>query len=152
MKPPRHILIGTDFSDASAPALAAGSELARTFGARVTLVHVFDVTDIVPPISIPQPRQVEKALESEMEAKVQGKLGAVREQSLADIAEVDVAAVSHPNPAHGVCTLAEELDVDLIVLATHGRTGLRHLLIGSVAERVVRHARRPVLVVRSHAP
>ena len=49
-----------------------------------------------------------------------------------------------------ICNLAEQSDVDLIITATHGRTGFKHLLIGSVAERVVRHAPRSVLVVPSH--
>ena len=53
-------------------------------------------------------------------------------------------------PAVEICTVAEQRDIDLIITATHGRTGLNHLLMGSVAEQVVRRARRPVLVVPSH--
>jgi nucleotide-binding universal stress UspA family protein len=54
------------------------------------------------------------------------------------------------SPALEICNFAEKRDVDLIITATHGRTGLKHMLMGSVAERVVRHAQRPVLVVPSH--
>ena len=54
-------------------------------------------------------------------------------------------------PSDGILKQAEEMDADLIVLATHGRTGVSHLLIGSVAERVIRGSRRPVLVVRPKA-
>lgn len=53
-------------------------------------------------------------------------------------------------PASEICEFAEERDIDLIITATHGRTGLKHLLMGSVAEQVVRHAHQPVLVVPSH--
>ena len=59
-------------------------------------------------------------------------------------------AVKVASPASEICDFAEERDVDLIITATHGRTGLKHLLMGSVAEQVVRHARQPVLVVPSH--
>ena len=59
-------------------------------------------------------------------------------------------AVKVASPASEICAFAEERDVDLIITATHGRTGLKHLLMGSVAEQVVRHARQPVLVVPSH--
>lgn len=59
-------------------------------------------------------------------------------------------AVKVAPPASEICAFAEERDVDLIITATHGRTGLKHLLMGSVAEQVVRHARQPVLVVPSH--
>lgn len=53
------------------------------------------------------------------------------------------------NPWHEVCAYADRAGVDLIVVATHGRTGLKHVLMGSVAERIVQHARCPVLVVKS---
>jgi hypothetical protein len=59
-------------------------------------------------------------------------------------------AVKIAPPASEICVFAEERNVDLIITATHGRTGLKHLLMGSVAEQVVRHARQPVLVVPSH--
>lgn len=52
------------------------------------------------------------------------------------------------NPAHAITEYAKEIDADLIVIPSHGRTGIKHLLIGSVAERVVRHAHCPVLVLR----
>lgn len=59
-----------------------------------------------------------------------------------------VVTLAPPGP--DICEFAEKRDVDLIITATHGRTGLKHLLLGSVAEHVVRHARQPVLVVPSH--
>lgn len=59
-------------------------------------------------------------------------------------------AVKMAPTASEICEFADERDVDLIITATHGRTGLKHLLMGSVAEQVVRHARQPVLVVPSH--
>ena len=55
------------------------------------------------------------------------------------------------SPAHAITSYAEKIGADLIIIATHGRTGLKHLLIGSVAERVVRHSAVPVLTLRSKA-
>ena len=59
-------------------------------------------------------------------------------------------SIRNGKPVSEICALAEERNVDLIVASTHGRTGLEHLLIGSVAEQVVRHAAQSVLVVPSH--
>jgi nucleotide-binding universal stress UspA family protein len=53
------------------------------------------------------------------------------------------------NPWRGVCDYAERQGIDLVVIATHGRTGLQHALIGSTAEKIVRHAPCPVLVVKA---
>jgi universal stress protein A len=61
------------------------------------------------------------------------------------------AQVTDGNPADAIVRMAEELDVDLIVMATHGRTGVPHIVLGSVAEKVVRHAPCPVLTIRQKA-
>ena len=71
------------------------------------------------------------------------------ETAFGDI-ELKTAVVLNANAAVGICDYAAKEEVDLIVLSTHGRTGLSHMLIGSVAERVVRHAPCPVLTLRSH--
>ncbi len=60
-------------------------------------------------------------------------------------------AITMGAPMQEICTLAEEKDVDLIITSTHGLTGFKHVLIGSIAEQVVRHAHCPVLVVPSHS-
>ena len=71
----------------------------------------------------------------------------LRDQHLSDI-EVDVAVVEDHAPARAICDYAENHDVDLIVVGSHGRGGMERWLIGSVAERVVRHAAADVYVVR----
>ena len=71
------------------------------------------------------------------------------EQRLGDLAKVKTALVVSESPAKGIVDYAEKEGVDLIVISTHGRTGLRRMMIGSVAERVVRHAHCPVLTLRS---
>ncbi|MCZ7684405.1 MAG: universal stress protein [Sandaracinaceae bacterium] len=67
----------------------------------------------------------------------------------AGVAKTKTALIVSTNAAEGICNYAAKENVDLIVLSTHGRTGLAHLLIGSVAEKVVRHAPCPVLTVRA---
>lgn len=148
MQLPKKILVATDFSDASKGALDAAASFAGASGGQVTLVHVFDPTPMVPPAAIPAPRRMEESIEHEMSDKIRAELEKVRKDKLADVQDVKVLAIKQPNPAAAICEQAEEDGSDLIVLGTHGRTGLTHLFIGSVAERVVRHAPCPVLAVR----
>jgi nucleotide-binding universal stress UspA family protein len=148
MQLPRHILVATDFSEASQGALESAAAFSTPKGARITLVHVFDPTPMVPPAAIPAPRRMEQKIEHELGEKVQAELEAIRTRELADVAEVEVLPLKHPNPAHAICDQAGRTGVDLVIVGTHGRTGLPHLFIGSVAERVVRHAPCPVLAVR----
>jgi universal stress protein A len=148
---PTHILVATDFSDASAPALAAAAAQARAADSKLTLIHVYDPTPMVPPAAIPTPRKMEESIAQEMGERVQSELERVRKEHLGEVPDVNVVAQRHANAAYAVCDYAHQNGVDLIVLGTHGRTGLSHLLIGSVAERVVRHARCPVLTVPSHS-
>ncbi|HJL33241.1 MAG TPA: universal stress protein, partial [Polyangiaceae bacterium LLY-WYZ-15_(1-7)] len=83
------------------------------------------------------------------EEKIHGAMRELVEQRLGDLAKVKTALVVSESPAKGIVDYAEKEGVDLIVISTHGRTGLRRMMIGSVAERVVRHAHCPVLTLRS---
>jgi nucleotide-binding universal stress UspA family protein len=138
------ILVATDFSRASELALEAAPMLALQNDAQVTLVHVLAV-DPLDDGAIEQ-STVEK---QELEAAVHAHLDALREQYLSDVRDVKTVIVRSRSTAEAICELAEKQDADLILIATHGRTGLAHFLIGSVTERVVRHAPCPVLVMRS---
>lgn len=146
MQIPKHIVVATDFSPASEPALDAAAALAREIGAKVSLIHVFDPMPLVPPAAIPRPERMEGAIEEEMREKIVELLEEMKAERLEGL-ECEVAAVNHDSAALGLCEWAEEHGADLVVVGTHGRTGLRRLLIGSVAERVVRHCHCPVLAV-----
>ena len=133
------ILFPTDFSESSAAAIPHATALARERGADLIIVHVTE-----PPGAL---------------AAAGGFAGAVDphpeydEQELKKVAPVDShVAYEHRlvrgQPAEEIVQLAADEDVDLIVMATHGRTGLGHLLMGSVAEAVVRTAPCPVLTFR----
>jgi nucleotide-binding universal stress UspA family protein len=148
MQLPKHILVATDFSATSREAVEAAAAFAQASKGKVTLVHVFDPAPMVPPAAIPAPRRMEAQIEKEMASKIHAELEAVRAGPLSDVPDVSIAVLKHPNPAHALCERAAEDGADLVIVGTHGRTGLSHLLIGSVAERVVRYAPCPVLAVR----
>lgn len=143
------ILVATDFSDAAKVGLSKAAELAREVGARVTVCHVLDPSPLAPIAS--DDERVKDAREGDLEKAVHGALTELLETYFTDVEDTKTAIIVSPNPAEGICHYAEKEDTDLIVLSTHGRTGLAHLLIGSVAERVVRHAPCPVLTVHAEA-
>ena len=147
------IVAPTDFSPASALALDAAALLARQFDASITLLYVYDPSLLSPLYVVPgaaglaaptmEPREFEDGALQELKR--------LREERLAQVPRVELAVKQHASAAEGICAYANEVGADLIVLSTHGRTGLSHLFIGSVAERVVRHASCPVLTMRSKA-
>lgn len=152
MSLPTHILVATDFSEASQPALRAAAAQAAASGSKISLAHVFDPTPMVPPAAIPAPRRMEDSIAKELSQKVEEELTRIRQAVFPEVGDVQVVPLRHANAAFALCEYAENNGVDLIVLGTHGRTGLKHLLIGSVAERVVRHAHCPVLTVPAPHP
>lgn len=140
------ILFPTDFSDAADAVRPHVLELARRYDADVHLLHVLE--NFVTPVdfawtSVPtaeiDARRNQAALErlQEMAAGLEIGKGMVH------------FVVEHGAAYHRIVEYAEQNDIDLICMATHGRTGLNHLLVGSTAERVVRHAPCPVL---THKP
>jgi nucleotide-binding universal stress UspA family protein len=144
-----HILVPTDFSDASELAVDAAAMLARELGAKITVVHVHDPDALRAPATIAWSPAEVKNLSDEIERSIDASFAILKEQRLKGIPDVDSVIVHDASASRAICDLAENLGTDLIVISTHGRTGLKHLLIGSVAERVVRHATCPVLTLRS---
>jgi len=142
---PTHIMVGTDFSRGAEAALDAAVMLAERAGARVTLIHVHD-----PMVLLPAPGEGEKVSLDHLlhvEEDLRRTLERVRLDRLGSVKDAQVELVIRSSPSHAMAERAAELGVDLIVVATHGRTGLAHFFIGSVAERTVRLAPCPVLVV-----
>lgn len=132
------ILCPVDFSDSSHMALRTACELARRFGAQIELLTVIE----------PMPTSelmVAQAYDYPIE-KARNDLSKLPPASLGP--QPVRRAVKIGYPADVIISYAREIDADLIVLGTHGRTGLTHLLLGSVAERVVQRARCAVLVTR----
>jgi nucleotide-binding universal stress UspA family protein len=144
----RRILVPLDFSPSADQALSYARAFAIDFGASLHLVHV--VEDRL--LSSPWPNEVyqgslyglRERLIKEAEKRLSDCASSVRTNGLRVTLDVLIGA-----PSHTIVDTANDLDADLIVMGTHGRTGISHLFIGSVAERVVRHAACPVLVVGS---
>ena len=134
-----HLIVPTDFSPSSELALTAATGLARRFRAHLTLVHVVDVPEEFSELNAAAYMRV-------METTVQREMETRRRRVEEAAVPVDTLVVRGA-AAQTIVDTARSKGVDLIVMGTHGRTGLQHLLIGSVAERVVRLAPCPVMVV-----
>ena len=137
----KHILACIDFSEHSTRALAEVGEYARANGSTVTLIHISDPQSFIPPQALLEP-----ASKSD-DAAHAAELAELRDAHLSDV-PVELAVIADHAPAKAICEYAENHGVDLIVVGSHGRGGMERWLIGSVAERVVRHSASNVYVVR----
>ncbi len=143
----RNILCPVDFSAPSRAALRAAAELAVQFESRLTLLHVYQVPVLGYPEAGPG-----SPFRTSM-AELAGRDLAEWKQEAERLARRTVATVCLEGvPWDRIAKYTQEHRPDLVVVGTHGHTGLMHVLIGSVAERVVRHAACPVLVVRETQP
>jgi nucleotide-binding universal stress UspA family protein len=142
------ILVPTDFSEPSLAAVDFAAGLAQPMGARLVLIYI--VQPAFPPTPLYEPRNLPE-VEAEITKAVEQRLAALRKERI-DEAIPSTAIVRHGTPYAEIVAAARDEGVDLIVIATHGHTRLKHLLLGSTAERVVRLAECPVLTVRAGAP
>jgi nucleotide-binding universal stress UspA family protein len=141
------ILVATDFSEPSATALEYGRAMARTFNATLHLVHVVDDFALRGMLADAAPANYTALLE-ELDAAGRRRLDAtIRDDDRRELGAKTVL-LSLTAPAPGIVSYATTANVDLIVMGTHGRGGWSHLVMGSVAEKVVRTAPCPVLTVR----
>jgi nucleotide-binding universal stress UspA family protein len=139
----KHVLAATDFSEASTAAVELAVTIARECGARLTLINVCEVpvfvevgaqADLITPIA-------------EMAWAKLGDLQATLLPRVPGVARIQKVGA----PWEQVLAAAAECGVDLLVVGTHGRRGVSHVILGSVAERLVRQSRIPVLTVRGMA-
>jgi nucleotide-binding universal stress UspA family protein len=138
-----NILVAVDFSDCSKAALDYAAVLARNVGATLTLVHV--VEPYVYPEDLSAGLTIEQ-VDARWMRTAREKLEELRRQTSTEKILSNVIVTMGPAWRQIVET-AKSRHADLIVTGTHGYTGLTHVVLGSTAERVVRHAGRPVLVV-----
>ena len=146
MKPTiKRILVPTDFSAPSDAALDFAKTIAATFGASLHLLHVFEdpyVTGAFTDAYAPLPPSTRAALLDDASKRLAHRLPDDERTRYAATTEIVTGA-----SATAIVEYAQDHEIDLIVMGTHGRTGMAHLLIGSVAERVVRTSPCPVLTV-----
>lgn len=142
MKTFEHILVPTDFGETSARAARMACELAQKFDAKVTLLHVWTVpyASYYEGMTIPLD-ELQKAARGELEREATRLRDAFPRLSV-------TTKLDGGLPWRTIVEAIEELGADLVVIGTHGRRGLPRLLLGSVAEKVVRSAPVPVLTVR----
>ena len=129
------ILVATDLSEESFRALAYVVPLEERFDATINLVHAYN-SEVQHFLS---PAELTRRFQHEMRRRF-GRLIAPEE-----------CHILRGHPWRQITALAAEVNADLIVAATHGRTGLKHFMLGSTAEKIVRHSPCPVLIVRDHA-
>ena len=141
-----NILVPIDFSNYSEKALAYASEIAQSYNAQLQLLHIIEETmhpafsvtgkssifDLVPGIKDDSKKRTEKMLNKFVSDKVKSKV-----------------FIQGGRAANDIIKFAKENSTDLIVIATHGLTGLEHMLLGSVTEKVVRMAHCPVFTVKT---
>jgi len=138
----KKILVPVDFSSCSKKALQYAIPLARQFGAELMLLHVIEpavvlpMSETLPQVIVEPDETARQNLEEFREAVGEG----ISSKTL----------MRSGSPHLEILDAAKELDIDLVILSTHGRTGLSHVLLGGTAEKVVRRLACPVLVVREH--
>lgn len=141
----KKILVPIDFSDYSKNALKYAADFAQNFKAKIYLIYVIEPV-IYPAdfsigqVTIPTP-------DVDMNARAQSELDALAKTFVESSIEVETI-IKSGKPFVEINETASEKDIDLIIIATHGHTGVEHLLFGSTAEKVVRKAPCPVLTLR----
>ncbi|MCR4417150.1 MAG: universal stress protein [Ignavibacteria bacterium] len=139
----RKVLVPTDFSEISAQAFPYAEEIAKQFGAEIHLVHVLEKDPPIPLI-----RTFDMTTESvikKLEDDTRNLLNQFKSKFSNDVNVKEVLLKG--NDFEEIVDYSNKNGIDLIVIATHGRTGLLHTLLGSVAEKVIRYSKVPVLVI-----
>jgi len=145
-----HILVPTDFSPASDAALACAKDLALRFNSRLTLLHAVNdplATGVwTPDVYVPTTPEIRDGFLRTTKERLEAMLTTEERARFAVTFEARIGV-----PAAVIEDFAIEQKIDLIVMGTHGRRGLSHMLLGSVAERLVRHAQCPVLTTHAES-
>jgi nucleotide-binding universal stress UspA family protein len=149
MRNVKKILVPTDFSPPAARALEEAVATARAFGASITLFHVYGLPTPMPDSQV----AYDGDLMASLDATAERKLADARDELRARVADSPAIAIKAVLgfAADEIVAEVQRGHFDLIVMGTHGRTGLKHMLLGSVAEQVVRKSTVPVLTVHPTA-
>ncbi|HEX7672030.1 MAG TPA: universal stress protein [Polyangiaceae bacterium] len=140
----KHILVPTDFGESSNAALELAIDLSKKYGSDLTLLHTYELPFYAYPGMVYTPADLLTPIQESAQAQCDAAIKALRER-------VPKAKVSltFGVPGPEIQKAIEELHADLVVMGTHGRSGVSHALLGSVAEKTVRLSKVPVLTVRA---
>src|SRR5262245_57705986 len=147
----QNIVVPVDFSKMSVQAIQIAKQLARRFGASIHLAHVrqfnYAADFVAPappmvPFSFMPYEQTGEQIALEELTKVASECG---------VSSANCEVLSGAPPFDEICRLSQTIPADLVVMPTHGRTGLKHVFLGSTAEKIVQHSSCPVLVSRGKA-
>lgn len=141
----QRILVPVDFSDHSATAMEMAVDWAKQFGAKIRLLHCYEIRPIwVTTYEMPVPEDYQVEIRKAASRQLQAWLEKVKAEGI----EAD-ATLSPCFAKVAIADIAERDRSDLIIMGTRGRTGLKHIVLGSVAERTLRTAPCPVCIVRA---
>jgi nucleotide-binding universal stress UspA family protein len=143
----KKIMVATDGSELTKKAVDSAIEITKLNEAKLYAVHVVAPGDFA--ITQNEPRDAEWKKEIKEHLTTQGKEATAYVENVGKAANIEVESVIlEGNPADEIVDFAEKNEIDLIVMGTLGKTGIKRFLLGSVAENVVRHSKKAVLVVR----
>jgi len=143
-----HIMVCTDFSDTAEIALQQARQITVALGAKLTLLHVLSPlaeAELADKFGSPDMARDECL---EIGKHVHEALKELKSSHFGEVEDLHVEMLSESDATDAILTYAKTHGVDLVVMGSHGRTGLSHLLMGSVAEKVARHAPCSVLIAR----
>jgi len=147
----KKILVAVDFSAGSMQALEKACELAVACGASVDILHVWETPSFLPPDTLVGANvEMQQSLLEMVHEHANQELARFASDAEAKGLKVVEKLSEEGDPSRTIVSVAESNGYDLIALGTMGRTGLMHVLLGSVAEKVVRHSKVPVLTVKAH--
>lgn len=140
----KNILLPTDFSKGSEEAFEHAKDIAKSMGAKIHLLHV--IQPVVYPTGIELAHESLINLEGELEKVGYQNLNKVSKR-LKDLGIESESTILMGKPSEQIMEYAKKFNIDLVVIATHGSSGLEHFLFGSTTEKVIRKVKCPVLVV-----
>jgi nucleotide-binding universal stress UspA family protein len=150
------LLVPADFSDCSPELVRHAAGLARELSGRLVILHVVELPAGISEETVirPQPGGEEVTAGRFLHDRAQGTLGDYAEAVRQDFRDLEVDLIVRTGPVvDQILAAADEVDAKMLVMATHGRSGMLRMVLGSVAERVIRRSQRPVLVLRTqHKP
>ncbi|MCF6268196.1 MAG: universal stress protein [Melioribacteraceae bacterium] len=141
----KKILVPIDFSDYSKKALKYTVSFAQQFNSEINLVYVIE--PIIYPADLSMGQMVIPRANIDFEEKSEKELSTLAKKEIGELLSYNIL-VKTGKPFMEIIEAAKEIDADLIIIATHGHTGVEHLLFGSTSEKVVRKAPCPVLTLR----